>query len=139
MYLVDTSVGHPTLQAWKYPLPGDPVVTMIQRVVIDLTEAEPRVIRVQMPPDQHRSTLCDDLACRGEWEDVQWSADASTGAFVSTSRDHRREQLRVADSSTGAVRDVLEEKTETFLEAGNGRVNRRYLPPSNEDLWCARP
>jgi hypothetical protein len=27
MYLVDTKVGHPTLQAWKYPLPGDEVVT----------------------------------------------------------------------------------------------------------------
>ena len=26
----------PTLQAWKYPLPGDAVVTMIQRVVIDV-------------------------------------------------------------------------------------------------------
>ena len=32
MYLVDTTVGHPALQAWKYPLPGDATVTMIQRV-----------------------------------------------------------------------------------------------------------
>ena len=36
MYLVDTKVGHPTLQAWKYPLPGDETVTMIQRVVIEV-------------------------------------------------------------------------------------------------------
>jgi len=36
MYLVDTRVGHPTLRAWKYPLPGDEVVTTIQRVVIDI-------------------------------------------------------------------------------------------------------
>jgi hypothetical protein len=35
MYLVETKVGHPTLQAWKYPLPGDDVVTTIQRVVIE--------------------------------------------------------------------------------------------------------
>ena len=63
MYLVDTKVGHPTLRAWKYPLPGDPVVTMIQRVVVDADTA--KVVRLQMPPDQHRSTLCDDLACRG--------------------------------------------------------------------------
>src|SRR5215510_10484943 len=35
MYLVDTTTGHPNLQAWKYPLPGDEMVTMIQRVVID--------------------------------------------------------------------------------------------------------
>ena len=32
MYLVETPVngGHPVLRAWKYPLPGDPVVAMIQ-------------------------------------------------------------------------------------------------------------
>src|SRR5262245_55657592 len=68
MYLVDTKVGHPNLQAWKYPLPGDAVVTMIQRVIVDLTSPDaPRIVRVQLGPDQHRSTLCDDVACRGEW------------------------------------------------------------------------
>ena len=133
MYLVDTTIGHPTLQAWKYPLPGDQTVTMIQRVVIDVDSG--KMVRLQLPPDQHRSTLCDDLACRGDWGDVQWSADGSTVAFVSTARDHRREQLRVADAATGIIRDVLEEKAETFYESGNGAVNWRYLPASNEVIW----
>jgi dipeptidyl-peptidase 4 len=134
MYLVDTKVGHPTLQAWKYPLPGDKVVAMIQRVIIDV--AARKVIRLQMPPDQHRSSLCDDVACRGgEWSDVQWSTDGATLAFVSTSRDHKREQLRVADAASGVVRDVLEETTPTFYESGNGRVNWHYLPASNEVIW----
>jgi dipeptidyl aminopeptidase/acylaminoacyl peptidase len=134
MYLVDTRVGHPTLQAWKYPLPGDATITTIQRVVIDVATAA--VTRLAMPPDEHRSSLCDDIACRGgEWSDVQWSDDGSSVAFVSTSRDHRREQLRVADASTGAVRDVMEEKAETFFESGNGRVNWRYLPGSHEVIW----
>src|SRR5204863_6950298 len=130
-------VGHPTLQAWKYPLPGDAVVAMIERVVIDLTPASgPRTIRVQLPPDQHRSTLCDDVKCRGgEWDDVQWSPDGTTVAFVSTARDHRREQLRVADAATGAIREVMEEKAETFFESGNGAINWRYLPASNEVIW----
>src|SRR5437016_4524915 len=66
MYLVETKVGHPTLQAWKYPLPGDDVVTTIQRVIIELDG--PRVVRLKMPADQHRSSLCDHVACRGtEW------------------------------------------------------------------------
>jgi dipeptidyl aminopeptidase/acylaminoacyl peptidase len=134
MYLVDTKVGHPTLQAWKYPLPGDEAITMIHRVVIDVDAAT--IVRVQLPADQHRSTLCDDVACRGsEWSDVQWSPDGATVAFVSTSRDHKHEQLRVTDASTGTVREVLEEKSETFLESGNGRVNWRYLPGSNEVIW----
>jgi dipeptidyl-peptidase-4 len=133
MYLVDTRVGHPNLQAWKYPLPGDEIVTMIHRVVIDVDTG--RIVRVRLPPDQHRSSLCDDVACRGDWGDVQWAADGSTVAFLSTSRDHRREQLRVADAATGVVREVMEEKAETFFESGNGAVNWRYLPRSNEVIW----
>ena len=134
MYLVNTQVGHPELRAWKYPLPGDNVITTIQRVIIDVDAK--RVTRLQMPPDQHRSTLCDHVACRGgEWADVQWSLDSSHLAFVSTSRDHKREQLRVADAATGAIREVLEESVATFFESGNGRVNWRYLPESNEVIW----
>ncbi len=136
MYLVETKVGHPRLEAWKYPLPGDEVVTTIQRVIIELDGG--RVIRLALPPDQHRSTLCDDVTCRGgAWADVEWSADASHLAFVSTSRDHKQEHLRVADASTGAVRDVLEETVATQFESGQGRVNWHYLPASNEVIWCS--
>src|SRR4051812_45916218 len=133
MYLVDTKVGHPNLQAWKYPLPGDEIVTMIRRIVIDVDSG--KIVPVRMGVDQHRSTLCDDIACRGEWGDVQWSPDSSSVAFVSTARDHRREQLRVADAATGVMREVMEEKAETFFESGNGAVNWRYLPASNEVIW----
>ncbi len=134
MYLVNTQVGHPKLEAWKYPLPGDENVAMLHRVIIDVDS--PKVIRLQMPPDQHRSTLCDNLACRGgDWGDVQWSPDSTRLAFVSTSRDHRHEILRVADAATGEIREVLEEKVSTFFESGNGRVNWRYLPESNEVIW----
>ena len=134
MYLVETKVGHPTLQAWKYPLPGDEVVTTIQRVIIEVET--PRVIRLKLPPDQHRSTLCDDVKCRGgEWADVEWTPDATQLAFVSTSRDHKQAQLRIADAATGNIRDVLEEKVTTQYESGQGRVNWHYLPATNEVIW----
>ncbi len=134
MYLVDTGVGHPRLQAWKYPLPGDATVAMLQRVVIDTVSKQ--IVRFQMPPDQHRSTLCDDISCRSnEWTDVQWSDDGKSVAFVSTSRDHKQEVLNIADAATGAVRQVLTETVDTFYESGNGAVNWRYLPASNEVIW----
>jgi len=132
MYLVNTTVGHPTLRAWKYPLPGDAVVTTIQRVIIDVAAA--KVIRLQMPADQHRSTLCDDITCSGS-PDMQWNADGTQLAFVSTSRDHKQETLRIADAATGAVHDVLYEKVATFFESGNGRINWHYLPATNELIW----
>jgi dipeptidyl aminopeptidase/acylaminoacyl peptidase len=134
MYLVDTRVGHPQLQAWKYPLPGDEKVTMIQRVIIEVDT--PRIIRLKLDPDQHRSTLCDDVQCRGgEWADVEWSPDAKQLAFVSTSRDHKRAQLRIANAATGEIREVMEETSPTQYESGQGRVNWRYLPASNEIIW----
>jgi dipeptidyl-peptidase-4 len=137
MYLVSTKVGHPELQAWKYPLPGDEHIITIQRVVIDVDTAQ--VVRLQMAPDPHRGTTCDHIVCRGgEWGDVQWSPDASHLAFVSSSRDHKLARLRVADAATGRVRDVLEEKVDTFFESGNGRVNWRVLFGSNEVIWFSQ-
>ena len=133
MYLVSTNVGAPKLETWKYPLPGDKTITTIQRVIVETDT--PKVIRLQMPPDEHRSTICDDVSCDGGWEDVQWSADGKTLAFVSTSRDHKKENLRVADTSTGAVKDVYEEISATQFEAGQGAVNWKYLPASNEFIW----
>jgi len=133
MYLVDTRVGHPNLQTWKYPLPGDEHIFMLHRVVIDVET--PKVVRLKMDPDPHRSTLCDHVVCRGEWADVHWNADSTRLAFVSTSRDHTHEQLFVAEASTGDIRKVLEEKVDTFFESGNGRVNWRVLFRSNEVIW----
>ena len=132
MYLVTTNVGAPKLEQWKYPLPGEPIAT-IQRVVIEIDV--PKIVRLQMPPDSHRSTLCDDISCEGGWEDVQWSADSKTLGFVSTSRDHKISNLRVADVATGAVKDVYEETTATQFESGQGAVNWKYLPNSNEFVW----
>jgi dipeptidyl-peptidase-4 len=133
MYLVSTAIGHPTLEAWKYPLPEDTVIFRISRVVIDLDG--PRVTRLQMPPDQHRSTICDDVACGGSFTDVEWSPDSNQLAFVSTSRNHQDEHLRMADPATGAVRDVLEEKVNTFFESGYNKVNWHVLEGSNDVIW----
>jgi len=134
MYLVPVTNAHPDLRAWKYPLVGDQDVTMIERVIIDVNSR--KVTRLKMPPDQHRSTLCDDVACDGNtWSDVEWSPDGAHLAFVSTSRDHRQEWLRVADAATGDVREVMSETAPRFYESGNGKINWHYLPGSNEILW----
>ncbi|WP_158799822.1 S9 family peptidase [Pedobacter sp. L105] len=134
MYLVTTNVGKPTLKAWKYPLPGDPVIATIQRVVID-TE-HPKVIVMQVDPDAHRATLSDDISS-GEngLDDVDWNEDASVLAFVSTSRDHKQEKFRIADAATGTVRNVFEETAATQFESGQGSINWRYLQRSNEIIW----
>jgi dipeptidyl-peptidase-4 len=137
MYLVTTNVGHPKLEAWKYPLPEDKEIFRVHRLVIHLEG--PRVVRLQMPPDQHRSTVTDHIALRtGELADAEWSQDSSQLAFVSVSRDHKHVVLRTADPETGTVRDVLEEKVDTFFESGFNKVNWHVLPKSNEVIWFSQ-
>ncbi len=133
MYLVTTNVGHPTLKAWKYPLPGDSNIVMIGRVIINVDV--PKVIRLQVPPDPHRGTLSDDISSSGTFDDVDWNSDASQLAFVSTSRDHKQEKFRIADAVTGEVREVFEETVPTQFESGQGSINWRYLQKTNEIIW----
>ncbi len=134
MYMVSTASGHPELQQWKYPLPGDSLIFRISRVIIDVNDAT--MVRLNMPPDPHRSTTSDHIAGRGGlFLDVEWSDDATQLAFVSSSRDHKVAQLRVANVATGEVRDVLKEVSKTYFESGVRLSNWHFLPESNEVIW----
>lgn len=133
MYLVSTNVGHPELKEWRYPLPGDSNIITIQRIIVNVDT--PKVIRLQMLPDSHRGTLSDDISSSGTFDDVDWSPDDSQLAFVSTSRDHKREKFRIADAVKGEVRDVFEETVPTQFESGQGAINWRYLPKTKEIIW----
>jgi len=133
MYLVSTNVGAPKLEAWKYPLPTDAEIIKIQRVIIEVDN--PKVIRLQIPADARRGTLCDDISCSGSFDDNEWNADGSKLAFVSSSRDHKSAKLRIADAATGTVKEVFEEKVATQYESGQGAINWHYLAASNEFIW----
>lgn len=129
MYLVRTQVGHPTLMAWKYPLPGDSVVAMIRRVIIDAQTGT--VTALQMPLDFHRSLSGDNLSM----SDLQWSPDATQLAVASATRDHKTATLRIANAATGAVRTVLTETEKTHYESHTGW---RVLWGSNEVIWYSQ-
>ncbi|HWJ25192.1 MAG TPA: DPP IV N-terminal domain-containing protein, partial [Flavisolibacter sp.] len=135
MYLVSTNVGHPQLKAWKYPLPGDKDIITIQRVIIDVENH--KVTFINVPPDPHRATLSDNISSSGTFDDVDWNNDGSQLAFVSTSRDHKQEKFRIANTATGEVREVFEETVPTQYESGQGSINWRYLPATNEIIWLS--
>lgn len=133
MYLTSTNVGHPTLKAWKYPLPGDKDIPMIHRCVIDVDE--PKVIMLNIPADPHRASLSDDISSSGTFDDIDWNPDGTEFAFLSTSRDHKQEKFRIANALTGEVREVFEEVVPTQYESGWGAINWRYLPKTKEIIW----
>ncbi len=133
MYLVSTNVGSPRAEIYKYPMPMDKEIIQIHRVIIDVENV--KTVRLQIPADARRGTVCDDISCSGKFDDNEWSPDGSKLAFVSSSRDHKRAKLRVADATTGAVSEIMEEVVATQYESGQGMSNWRYLSSSNEFIW----
>lgn len=135
MYTVNTQVGHPKLEQWKYPLPGDKKVFMIEPVVIGV--ATRKLVHLDLPPQQRLSSLCDDLDCDrdGTWDDAKWAPDGKTLAIVNSSRNRQHVWFRVADAATGTVHTAFEDSVKTYYESGRGMVDWQYLPKTHEAVW----
>jgi hypothetical protein len=114
MYLVRTPVegGHPTLRAWKYPLPGDPDVAMITRVIVDVETG--KVTKLLMEPDFHRA-MSEDNIDMGEYV---WSPDSTRLGLVSTDRFHKWSTAKLADVTNGEVRALFSEQEDTHVQSG---------------------
>ena len=128
MYLIDTRVGHSHLEHWKGAYPGDSVISMISRVVIDVDNA--KVIRLQDAPAYHRAMLGDNI----NMADLIWSPDGSQLAYVNTSRDHKHETVKLADANTGAVHTLFEESSPTQFESIAGW---RIIWPAHQIIWSS--
>jgi hypothetical protein len=94
MYLVETPVngGHPVLRAWKYPLPGDPVVAMISRVIIDVETG--KMTRLQISPDFHRA-MSEDNIDMGEYS----GARMGSPRFRVNRSYHKNSTAKLADTA----------------------------------------
>lgn len=133
MHLVSTKVGNPELRSWKYALPTDKEIAKIHRTIIDLESG--KIVNLQVPADERRGSMSDDIASSGQFDDNEWSNNSSELLFMSTSRDHKITKVRIADANTGAVRELFEEVVPTYYESGRGAINLRYLQESKEVIF----
>jgi dipeptidyl-peptidase 4 len=139
MTLWRTVEGRPEADIWPYALPGDDVVPMLERVVIDVDEQSKTWLDVE--PAHQRTSNCCGLTRGQDWADNEWNEDGSRLAFVSTSRDYKEVTLYVADPASGEVREVYHERDEIFFESNltsRGVPNWRVLDDSNEFIWFTR-
>ena len=129
----NTKVGHPKLEAWKYPLPGDDVVTTIQRVIIDVDGPRSFACRCRRTSTARpcATTSAAAAATGPTWSGVPTRRTwRSSPLRAITSTRH----LRVADAATGAVRDVLEETVDPVsspARAGSTGITCRHRTKSS--------
>lgn len=137
MGVISTEVGHPKIDVWKYPLPGDEHIFTIERVVIDVESGQ--LVKLDMQADAHRSTITDHVAGRdGSLLDIDWAEDGQSFAFVSSSRDHKSATLKIADANTGKVKTIFNETQKTFFESGVSGISWHYLAKTNEVIWFSQ-
>src|SRR4029077_15867562 len=105
VYLIQSSPpggGRAKLQTRSYALPGD----KFPAYEINLFEV---ASRKQIKPGVDRF--------ESEWQKprLHWSADGTHLAYEQIDRGHQRLRVIDIDTRTGAVRNFIDEKSETFL------------------------
>jgi dipeptidyl aminopeptidase/acylaminoacyl peptidase len=149
----------PTLEAYPYPLPGEDImpgsqleifdITSLQRVVVDAKNFSEQQLRIADAPQLER----DREELRQEQDGIQeggqmpltrlsprWLSDTSDKLyFTAINRDFRKIDVCVADTSTGASKTLIQERSNVWLSVkplrltGNGQ---ELIWWSERDGWA---
>ena len=128
----------PELETYKYDMPGEENVSQSEMLIYDLTART--MVKVNDDPwqDQMMSVTNDQQFVYPDSDDARqslWLSDNSDELwFWRISRDRKRTDLMVANTSTGAVRTVIEDRLNTYMET------RAPIQLDNGDLlwWSER-
>jgi dipeptidyl-peptidase-4 len=148
----------PTLETYPYDLPGEDLMTVHQLEVLDIASKQLVVVQAKNFPEQELRISDAPLVERDreeqrqEQEGVQeggtmpisrvtarWLSDTSDKLyFTATDRDFRKIDVCVADTSTGASKTLIEERSNVWLSfkplrlVGNGQ---EFIWWSERDGW----
>jgi dipeptidyl aminopeptidase/acylaminoacyl peptidase len=118
--------GRAVLQSRPYPLPGDKF-TGYELSVFDAAS------RKQIKPDVDRTDFGNPR--------VRWNRDGFHFTYEKVDRGHQRFRIIEVDTHTGAVRNLIDEKTQTFIwtaHTENLTLNLvNYLDRSDEILYVS--
>jgi dipeptidyl aminopeptidase/acylaminoacyl peptidase len=129
VYLVQSSPpggGRAVLQSRAYPLPGDKF-TAYELSVFDVTN------RKQIKPQVDRSDFGSPR--------LRWHRDQFHFTYEKVDRGHQRFRVIEVDTHTGTVRNLIDEKTRTFIwTAHTEEININlvtYLDRTDEIVWVS--
>jgi dipeptidyl aminopeptidase/acylaminoacyl peptidase len=136
LHLLETKTGRPKLHSYRVGLPGDSVIPTYEIHVFDV-EARTSV-KADLGAIDAVNTSCCGLAGDTIWKDARWGTGSDQFFFTRGVRSYDTLQLYVADTRTGSVRKILEERSKTYVEsnaARSGTPNWRVINDNREVVW----
>lgn len=117
----NTATPRPTLESYKYHMPGEANAPQSYLYVFDTVSKKPRAIDVSAFKDQtigvavqpQKKKLRDDLIRPA----AQWVGTPQTMYITRTSRDMKRFDFCAVDLASGSVKPVIEERMNVSLES----------------------
>lgn len=114
------SQPRPTLETYRYAMPGEENVPQAQLEVFDLATKARLVVKAEKFKDQQISVESDRILGRDrehEKAEPRWVSPTSDKLyFTRLSRDMHKLDLCVADTATGTVKPLVEERMNVYIE-----------------------
>jgi len=136
LYLLETKTVRPTLHSYRVALPGDSVIPTYEIHVFEVESGSH--VRVDLDAMDAVNTSCCGVVRDTIWKDVKWANGSDELFFTRGVRSYDTLQLYVADATTGATRQILEERSKTYVEANGfsgGLPNWRVVNDNSEVVW----
>jgi dipeptidyl-peptidase 4 len=116
----------PTLESYPYTMPGEAVAPVANLEVFDLAAKSRTPMKTDGFKDQTISIEADRASARArehEKTEALWAGSGSAKIYFSRiSRDMHRVDVCVADTATGEVKPVIQERMNTYIDSKPLRV-----------------
>jgi len=133
----------PTLETYKYHMPGEEESPHVELLVIDMITKEKLSVKADTFKDQTISILSAPSLAKNRDDDYHprvWLAKTADKLyFTRTSRDLKRIDVCMANTTTGEVSVIVEERLNTYVETRSlGLVNngKELIHWSERDGWA---
>ena len=131
----------PTLETYKYWLPGEKESAAEELVLFDLTDHSHKTLHTEAFKDQSISIWGAPFMAASrddDWRSNKWLGTADQFYFSRTSRDLKKIQLCKVEVKTGSINSLIEEQLNTYVEIRRpGLVNngKELIEWSEQDGW----
>jgi dipeptidyl-peptidase 4 len=136
------SEPRPTLETYRYGMPGEENQPQDELLVFDVVAKAHIKVKADRFKDQSLSIASDRVTAREREADKvvsQWLGDTSDKLyFTRDSRDRHRVDVCIADTATGEVKTLIEERLNTYIDTMPLRLangGKEILFWSERDGW----